>query len=65
MDDPDHSFLLSFFQLLEGFDVEISYTRNDDGIHLSMGNQRLLDDHGFFDREELRQLLMERGVLLE
>ena len=65
MDDPAHSFLLSFFQLLEGFDVEISYTRDDDGIHMSMDDRRLLDDRGFFCREELRQLLMERGVLLE
>ena len=65
MDDPDHSFLLSFFQLLEGFDVEISYTRDDDGIHLSMGDRRLLDDRGFFDRQQLRQLVIERGILLE
>lgn len=62
---PHLQFPLRLYQLLEEFNAELSYTNNDDGIHLSIGGNRILDDAGFLDRDELRQLLIKAGVLAE
>jgi hypothetical protein len=62
-DKKEHQFLLQLHQLLEDFDAELSYTRDDDGIHLRLADRELLEGKGFFDRAELRQALVDAGVL--
>jgi hypothetical protein len=62
---PHLRFPLRLYYLLEQFNAGLSYTTNDDGIHLSIGGNRILDDAGFLDRDELRQLLIKAGVLAE
>lgn len=59
----EREFLRQFRQLLEDYGAELAYTRNDDGIHLSIEARPLLGGAGFFDRAHLRELLIGAGVL--
>jgi len=63
---PQHleqMFLLQLHELLEDFDAELGYTRDDDGIHVHLAGRELLGGKGFFDRAALQQRLVEAGVL--
>jgi hypothetical protein len=62
---PHLQFPLRLYQLLEEFNAELIYTRNDDGIHASVGNDAILNNAGFYDRAELRQLLINAGVFAD
>lgn len=53
----EQEFLRQLLELLEDFDAELSYTRDDDGIHVRLAGRELLGGEGFFDRSQLRELV--------
>jgi uncharacterized coiled-coil protein SlyX len=62
---PHLQFALRLYHLLEEFNAELNYTVADDGIHMSIGDDYVFDGATFFDRRELRQLLIDAGVLAD
>jgi hypothetical protein len=58
---PCREFALRLYRLLEQFDAELFYTNADDGVHFEINTRK--PSAGFSTRAELRDLLVDAGLL--
>jgi hypothetical protein len=58
---PCQEFALRLYRLLEQFNAELFYTNADDGVHFEINIRK--PSAGFFTRAELRDLLIDAGLL--
>lgn len=56
------NFILRLLTLLREYDALLYYTASDDGIHIDVCGEELLNGSGFFDQEDLVEALAELGV---